>query len=78
MHTISAVLCSEERHFGALEFKLFAVQNKALQLCHIEQVYEVGIVVLVVCPIDYYAIVDADHTRALLHDDIHLHLEDVL
>ena len=68
----------KERHFWPFKFQFLTVQNKAFRLGHIEQVYEVGIMVLVACPIDYYVIVDADHTWALFHDDVHIHLEHVL
>ena len=69
---------SEERDFWPFKFQLLTVQNKAFELGHIEQVYEVGIMVLVACPIDYNVIVDAYDTRALFHDDVHLHLKYIL
>ena len=78
VHAINTVLCSKERHFWPFKFQFLTVLNKTFHLGHIEQVYEVGVMVLVTGPIDYYVIVDADHTWALLHDNVHFHLEHVL
>ena len=45
---------------------------------HIEQVYDVCIMVPVVLSIDEHIIMDGQYTGALGHNVIHPHLEDIL
>ena len=57
---------------------IFAVEDKSFFLGHIEQVYDVCIVVPVILSIDEHIIMDGQDTRALSHNVIHPHLEDIL
>ena len=59
-------------------FQFLAVQNKAFYLSHVEEVDEFCIMVLLTGAMDHYVILDADDSRAFLHDEAHLHLEDIL
>ena len=45
---------------------------------HVEEVDEVGVMVFLAGAIDHNIIMDAYHSWAFLHDEVHLHLEDIL
>ena len=55
----------------------FAVEDKSF-LGHVEQVYDVSVVVPVIFPIDEHIVMDGQYTRALGHNVVHPHLEDIL
>ena len=57
---------------------LFAVEDESFFLGHVEQVYDVSIVVFVIFSIDEHIIMDGQYTRALGHNVVHPHLEDIL
>ena len=56
----------------------FAVEDESFFLGHIEQVYDVCIVVPVVLSVDEHIIMDGQYAGALGHNVIHSHLEDIL
>ena len=54
------------------------VENKSFFLGYVEQVYDVGIMVSVILPIDEHIIVYGKYSWALGYDVIHSHLKDIL
>ena len=57
---------------------IFAVENESFFLGHIEQVYDVYIVVPVILSVDEHIIMGGQYTGALGQNAIHPHLEDIL
>ena len=58
-------------HFALLKMSSFF-------LGYVEQVYDVGIMVFVILPIDEYIVMYGQYSRSLCYNVIHSHLKDVL
>ena len=56
----------------------FAVEDESFFLDHIEQVYDVGIMLLIIFSIYEHIIMYGQYSRALGYNVIHPHLEDIL
>ena len=70
---------SAKEHHGLLFYGTFlAVEDESFFLGHIEQVYDVCVVVPVILSEDEHIITDGQYTGALGHNVIHPHLEDIL
>ena len=78
VHAISTVLCTEEWDPWVFKLQFLAVQYQPFYLGHIEEVDQIGIMVLFGGAIHHYIIVNAYDSRAPFHDEVHLHLEDIL
>ena len=75
-------LCREDSAkecYGLLFYgTFFAVEDESFFLGHIEQVYDVCIMVPVILSVDEHVVMDGQYTRALGHNVVHPHLEDIL
>ena len=63
---------------GCLSSNFFVVQYQPFYLGYIEEVDQIGIMVLIRYSIHHYVIVDAYDSWAPFHIEVHLHLEDIL
>ena len=70
----SAKECYGLLFYGAL----LAVEHKSFFLGHIEQVDDVHIMVSVILSVDEHVVMYGQYSRALGHNVIHPHLEDIL